>query len=172
MAKQIPISGGKAFSTVDDEDYDFLMQWKWQLLTFGHAYRTEVISYDPATRKQTKKSVLMHRVIMNPPDGMVVNHIDGNALNNTRNNLRVTTQKSNMANRIKTGKVKSERSSIYKGVQQRVESKDPKYSACIRIEGKLKYIGTYSSEIEAAKAYNQKAIEAFGEYAHLNQIPE
>lgn len=172
MAKQIPLSGGKAFATVDDEDYDFLMQWKWQILKSGHAYRSQVISYDPSTRKHRKRSILMHREIMNAPAGMVVDHKNGDVQDNQRGNLRVCRQQDNTMNRRKQRENKSEFGSKYKGVRRARHNKTETWAACISINRKLTYIGRFNTETEAAQAYNAKALEHFGEFAHLNQIAE
>src|SRR5574342_446254 len=83
MTKQIPLTQG-LFTTVDDDMYDYLVQWKWQAIKRGklfHAIRTDRKFF-------VKKTVYMHRVIMNTPNGMDVDHIDGNGLDSTRINMR------------------------------------------------------------------------------------
>ncbi len=168
--KQIPLSNGKGIATVDDEDYPALIKYKWSLLTTGYAFRTQQLSWNPITKKQTRKTVLMHKVVMgNPEEG--VDHRDHNRLNNQKDNLRLATQLQNMHN-VSKPKVNSPSSSKYKGVQKSLRSKTPTWFARIRINGTLKHIGTYPTEAAAAIAYNEKAIEYFGEFACLNQLPE
>jgi hypothetical protein len=98
------------------------------------------------------------------PDGFL-DHIDGNRQNNSIKNLRRCNQSQNAANKRKTTKKKS---SKYKGVTFRKDSK--KWRAIIRIRGLSISLGSFSSEEEAAKAYNNKLQEIFGEFANINII--
>src|SRR6478609_5598332 len=107
-----------------------------------------------------------HRKVMGDPEDMWIDHIDNNSLNNKRENLRVTTPHQNSFNKSK----QSNTSSKFKGVSYYVKLK--KYRAYISHKGKRINLGYYVNEIDAAKAYNTKAIELFGEYANLNPIPE
>ncbi len=106
----------------------------------------------------------MHRVIMNPPDDMVVDHIDSNGLNNRRTNLRVCTLLQNSYNR-KTIKASSQ----YKGVRWNKRKK--RWVSSISPNGKFILIGYFKDELTAAKAYDEKAKEFFGEFAYLNFPP-
>jgi hypothetical protein len=148
----IPLTKGK-FAIVDVEDYERLSQYKW------HAVKTGDRFY--AYRSKNKRSLSMHRVIMNAPKGMVVDHIDGNGLNNRRSNLRVCTVSQNHQNRRWTGGV-----SRYKGVC--FLKKVNKWKAEITFNGRRIHIGCFADEISAAKAYDKKAAELFGEFAYLN----
>ena len=97
---------------------------------------------------------------------LVVDHIDGNALNNLDSNMRVCTQQQNSLNRNKPNSKDS--GSSYKGV---IYLKNKKvYTARINFKGKCTFIGNYKTEIEAAEAYNEKAIEIHGEFARINDI--
>jgi hypothetical protein len=105
----------------------------------------------------------LHRAIMNAQPGEVVDHINGNALDNRRCNLRITTQAGNNKNARKR---KDAQTSKYKGVHY--SSREKKWKAQIQKDG-IKYnLGTYETEIEAAKAYDNAAIDLFKEYAILN----
>jgi len=104
----------------------------------------------------------MHRLIMRPRRGYVVDHIDGNGLNNRRCNLRVCTRRQNQANRGPCGG-----SSQFVGVSRERD----KWRAEIHYRGKHIYIGIFTDEAEAAKARDRKAYELHGEYAYLN-FPE
>jgi len=110
------------------------------------------------------KNTAMHRFIMKPPDDLVVDHIDGNGLNNTRANLRICTYQQNIFNRKGWGK-----DSKYKGVSWDKRSK--KWRAKIRYNSKDKHLGVFEDEIEAAKEYDKEAAKLFGEFAYLN-FPE
>lgn len=156
--KQIPLGQDK-FALVDDEDYDYLMQWNWHLKT---PKNNENTCY--ATRKDGNKSIKMHREIMKFPLSRI-DHKDRNGLNNQKDNLRKCTHAQNMRNRRK----KSGCSSQFKGVTWCKELQ--KWKGKITFDGKIIHIGYFDNEIDAALAYNVKAIELFGQFALLNEIP-
>lgn len=98
-----------------------------------------------------------------------LDHIDGNRSNNDIFNLREATNRENQMNRKKNKSMNGKpTSSEYKGVCW--DEHREKWLARITIDGKQKYLGLFASEIAAALAYNKSAIEAFGEYIHLNNI--
>jgi hypothetical protein len=78
---------------VDDEDFTKLSQFKWSVSTINNNRYALTGKKDPIAG-----STAMHRIIMNPPKGMEVDHIDGNGLNNQKSNLRVVTHWQNMCN--------------------------------------------------------------------------
>ena len=100
--------------------------------------------------------------IPNPDNLPFVDHIDGNKLNNNVSNLRWCNPQQNQFN----SKKQDGTSSKYKGVCW--DKRKNKYIACIGINGKLKHIGYFDNEEEAANAYNIKANELFGQFANLN----
>lgn len=153
--KQIPLTKGK-FALVDDEDYEFLMQWKWHFQARGYAVR--------ASERPIQKKIWMHRVINNTPDAMQTDHIDGNRLNNQCVNLRTVNNACNQMNRKKS----PNKSSVYKGVCFDVKNK--KWEASIKTDGKKISLGRFTSEILAAKAYNASAIKYFGIFSNLNKV--
>jgi hypothetical protein len=139
---------------VDDEDYEYLNQWKWSVVkTYnGNAYafrRVKIADY-------RYKAIMMHNVILNTPVGLLCDHKDRNGLNNQRNNLRLCNRSQNMANRCKWGSQK------YKGVVLR------KGLFEVRVAKQL--VGVYADEKSAALKYNEEALKKFGEFAVLNII--
>lgn len=111
---------------------------------------------------------LLHRLVAqefipNPDNKQIVDHIDGNRLNNCIDNLRWATSSENSMN---ISKKDIYTSSIYKGVCKNKKS----WQASIKLDGKKIHIGIYKTEAEAAKAYNEKALELFGEFANLNDV--
>ena len=119
------------------------------------------------------KCIGIHRTIMermlgrNLVDGELVDHINGNGLDNRRANLRVCTHQQNIFNQQKR---KDKCSSKYKGVCWSKRNKS--WLAQIRFNYKLIYLGYYKNEDDAGLAYNEKAKELFGEFARLNIIEE
>lgn len=121
--------------------------------------------YCSITENKKDKKLLLSRLLMNPPKTMVVDHIDGNSLDNRRSNLRICTKGENNRNakKNKRGLVK------YKGVGIR---KSGRYYAQIQFNGINHCLGTYDTPEEAAKIYNKYALRYFGVYARINNIGE
>jgi hypothetical protein len=149
--KIIPLSQGKR-ALVDDADYEYLSQWKW-CFGAGYAVRTD--------RTGREKSVRMHLVIMNAPQGMEVDHRDGNGLNNQRHNLRLCTSTQNKHNR----RPFKNNPTGYKGVYL---FQGKYWRAKIAINKKQIHLGQFKTAIEAARAYDAAARKYFGEFAWLN----
>lgn len=117
------------------------------------------------------KNHAVHRLaaaefIENPHNLPMVDHIDGNRKNNAINNLRFCTNSQNQMNSVK----KPHTSSQFKGVS--LHTSTNLWIASVTKQGKRYHLGLFTDEIEAAKAYNKKAIELFGEFANLNVIPD
>lgn len=147
---------------VDDEDYEFLNQYKWHFTAKGYASRK--VHFPSSRAKQVGKEFLMHRVIAFATPDYQVDHIDGNKLNNQKSNLRLCTNSQNHMNK----KLQSNSSSGYKGVS--FEKSINRYRAYINFEGKRYNLKTHSTPEQAAEAYNLKAKELFGKFANLNDI--
>lgn len=155
--KLIPLSQGK-FATIDADDYELVKNLKWHTSS-GYAMHNK---WDKKTKKPLH--VLMHRLITNCPDGMQVDHINGDKLDNRKGNLRLCTLGQNNAYRPKSNH--KPLSSKYKGVY----SSYGKWRAQIRASNKLIYLGTFETELDAARAYNEAAIANHGEFAWVNII--
>lgn len=155
--KIIPLTKGQ-FTMVDDEDYELLMQWKWHaIFVHGNFYARRT-----SQKNNISKSIKMHRQIMNITDSnILIDHADGNTLNNMKANLRICTHSQNCANRRIYSKSK------YKGIKL---NKNGKWSAQIGVNGKIIWLGTFNSDINAAIAYNDAAIKFHGEFARLNKV--
>jgi hypothetical protein len=158
--KEIPLTKGYV-TIVDEADYDWLNQWNWHVTTNRHhAYAARWIT--PITNPKIGQR--MHRIITGVPVGLEVDHIDGDGLNNRRDNLRICTKNENQWNRRTIIGV-----SKYHGVGWKSGSK--KWRARIQSHNNQINLGYFSSEIEAAKAYNEAAKVLHGEFAYLNIIP-
>ncbi|MBP7051834.1 MAG: HNH endonuclease [Phycisphaerae bacterium] len=153
---KIPLTQGQ-FALVDADDYEELNKHKWCVTWGKHTYYA-------CRGGPDGKLILMHREIMKPPAGMVVDHINLDGLDNRKRNLRNGTSEQNSYNRaphrVSTG---------FKGV--RYEERTGKYKAIIRHKGKDIFIGWFGDPIEAAKARDRVARELYGEFAYLN-FPE
>jgi hypothetical protein len=159
MSKRISLTRGK-FAIVDDEDYEWLSQWKWH---YTKASRGTSDGYACRGIYQDGKTsiISMHRLLMDAPDDLQVDHIDGNGLNNRRSNLRLATPSQQAANR---NRWKSSRP--FRGVRWVARKK--KWRAEITIDGKVRHIGYFHDPIVAALAYDERAIRQFGEFARPN----
>lgn len=150
---------------VDKERYEELSKYKWQY-NLGYAVRKAT----EAELKNGSPSFLrMHRQLLNAPEGVLVDHINRNGLDNRLENLRLCDKSENAMNSEKILEtIKGKSSSIYKGVYWAKDRN--KWRATIRVSGKNIHIGSFDNEIEAAKAYNDYAIKHFEEFAFLNEI--
>ena len=158
--KEIQLTQGKV-ALVDDEDFEYLNQFKWCILNGRNKlYATRNLSIN----KKFVKSILMHRIIMNTDKDLVVDHLNGNTLDNRKCNLRNCTHGENLRNQ----KISIKNTSGYKGVSWSIEKK--KWFTQIQLKNKKIFIGYFVNSIDAAKAYNEAAIKFYGEFANLNKI--
>jgi hypothetical protein len=159
--KQIPLTQGK-FALVDDQDYEFLMQWKW-CANKNHKTFYGVRGFWNCLKQIT---VQMHRVIAKRMGLDIkdkkVDHIDRNGLNNCRGNLRIATNSQSQANRNK----RKNNISGYIGVSEHKCRNN--WHARIQVNGNDISLGYFTNKKDAAKAYNKAALKYFGEFARLN----
>jgi len=150
--RRIPLGEGH-YALVDAADYEALNRYNWR---FYNGY---------AARQEQRKTIYMHRQIMQPPEGMMVDHANHNKLDNRQANLRICTRRENILNQA----AKSISASRFKGVEYR-KDRDTCF-ARIRVNGKRRWLGTFENEVAAARAYDRAAVEHLGPFAHLN-FPE
>lgn len=160
--KKIKLTQGK-WALVDDADHEFASSFRWSAMRQGT--RWCAVRYFKNNRNK-----YMHREIIGARKGFVVDHIDGNALNNQRSNLRECTVRENIRNQNSRRKTVG-KSSIFKGVHW--YKRDQKWKATIGFttdenKHKVIHIGTYIQEKDAARAYDKKSLEIYGEFARPN----
>lgn len=156
--KELNLSKNK-ISLLDDEDYEKVISspYKWYAIKSRNTY------YGYGQSKGIY--VLLHRFIMEPENGLQIDHINRDGLDNRRENLRIVTNAENQINKA------TNNSSGYRGVwlcKDKFRSKC--WSASITISGKRIKLGRYSTAKEAAIAYNEAATKYFGNIAILNDI--
>jgi hypothetical protein len=154
--RRIYLGEGK-WTLLDAEDYYLLMNFKWVIYgTGGNLYAIRHKMVDP----NKTRIVYMHREIMNPPAGLLVDHRNCDGLDNRRANLRFATHVQNMYNCRKKKNAASRFRGVwfYKG----------KWGSQIKGQGKRIFLGRFEDEVEAAKAYDEAAKKYHGEFARLN----
>lgn len=134
---------------IDDSDYAEISSMKW---SFDGRYAQHV---------KNRKKIYLHRLIMGAKRFQIIDHKNGNKLDNRKCNLRFATKSQNCMNSIKKNKLKK-----YKGVWW--DKSRSKWCAEIMMNYKKIYIGRFDSEDDAARQYDEKAKDVFGEYALTN----
>lgn len=145
---------------IDDDDFDKIKDFSWcvnETRKGGNIYAT-------ARLKGNRKNIRMHRILIDIPEGKIIDHINGNTLDNRKSNLRTCNYSENLMNCKKRGKVTSK----YKGVYY--DKINKRWSCSIKLNKKDIWIGRFKTEDEAGLAYNEKAIHYFKEFARLNTI--
>ena len=151
------------FATVDEADAEWLLRVKWHVVRFGTLTRPLFYAARNAKVDGVWRLQLMHRSILGAPNGMVVDHINHDGLDNRRANIRICSQANNMKN-ARSGANKTG----FRGVHR---TSPNRFVASIMVGGKSKYLGCFETAELAAAAYDAAAIEFLGEFANLN-FPE
>jgi len=149
------------FTIVDPEDYEHLSKFNWHVVEGKGTYYA--VRVGRKSEKRKGKNIWMHRVILNPDEDQICDHINHNGLDNRKANLRPVTHSQNMQNRPKR---KTKCHSKYKGVSFR--KRQNKWVADIQVDGKPRFLGYFNEEIDAARAYDSAAKKYHGQYATLN----
>lgn len=157
VAKRVPLFEG--FFLVDEEDFERVSGFNWRISKDGYVIHG-------------RNNDSVHRMLMGCErhDGKLVDHRDGDPLNNQRYNLRVTDARGNATNVTSSSKQKA---GGYKGVHWNKRAKKWQASICageVKANGKRRqlYLGVFEDPIAAARAYDAEAIKHFGEFASLN----
>jgi hypothetical protein len=159
MTKYIPLNRGLRV-LVDDADYLELSRHKWTAGFYGN----NVYAVRGIGPKGRTKIIYMHRVILGLDEGStrVSDHINGDGLDNRRDNLRACTRAENNTN----VPPHSTSSHGYKGLMW--DKRRGRYSSCVHVGGERHYVGTSSSSTELALARDIAALRLQGKYAWLN----
>ena len=146
--KKIPLTKGK-FAIVDDEDFEYLNQWRWYCNAQGYAVREQSLG------NCKSMMIRMHRLINKTPKGLDTDHIDRDTLNNRRSNLRAITHAENMQNLS----IPKNNTSGHKGVNWHKETR--KWRAFIGLKNRQVYLGLFTSIEEAVIARKNAEIKLY-----------
>lgn len=151
------------FALVDDDDHEKLSRHLWHAGKGGSDtfYAVRYIRKGNATIR-----IYMHREILNAPADKDVDHRDGHTLDNRKSNLRLCDPSTNQAN----SRLPRTNTSGYRGVSLDKALKSPQWRARIKYRQKEYWLGYFPTKEAAARAYNAKAKELFGEFARLNPV--
>jgi hypothetical protein len=158
--KKIPLTQGK-FALVNDEDYERVNKHRWCAAKQGNVFYAQRC----ITLNKIERMEKMHRFILRIPFGerREIDHKDGNGLNNTKENLRVSSRSQNTQN----GRLSKRNTSGYKGVHE--EKSSGKWIAAIMANGIRKNLGRFDNRQEAAKMYDAAAKILHGNFAKTNE---
>lgn len=161
MSEVIRLSRGLV-TRVDEEDFERLNRYFW----IARPHRQTIYAQRNGIVNGKRTTFQLHREILglNLERGVTVDHINGDGLDNRRQNLRICTPTENCRNR----RIQINNSTGYKGVHYR--QKPNKFWAYIAVNGKRVHLGVFLTATEAAAAYNAAAIQHYGEFARLNQL--
>jgi len=158
--KRITLTNGLQ-TLVDDADFDWLSQYRW----YSNSGTNTTYARTTLYRDGWSKRVFMHRLIMQPNDDQVVDHINNDGLDNRRSNLRVCSRTENGRNALPHGKT-----SKFKGVSWRAKDECWVMQIHIPNSGKKRVTELFpkDQEEQAARRHDHWAKEFHGEYAYLN----
>jgi AP2 domain len=169
-ARWIPVSRGRRFVLVDASEYSKLFAMgPWYISGLGTCKGRQMPGYagrrlPPTVDKPSRELVFLHRVVMGVKPDERVDHISRDTFDCRRSNLRLTTPEGNNANRGKHRRAGT--TSKYKGVSKPKGS--PTWRAIMTVDHRTRSLGSFTTEIEAAKAYDAAAQRHWGEFALTN----
>jgi hypothetical protein len=149
------------FAVVDADLYERLRWYNWRLCRSNRTYYAFATAY--CGQGRPPKIIWMHHLVLPPPAGLLIDHRNHNGLDNRLTNLRPATPAQNIQN---ARKQKPRTTSKYKGVD--FVKPTGKYRARIAVDGHRLFLGSFTSELDAAHAYDEAAKLHFKEYACLN----
>jgi hypothetical protein len=155
--KQILLTQGKV-ALIDDDDFEYINQWKWRVAKCHNG----AIYACRGTYNPNFSMILMHRVIMQTPGSLVVDHIDHNGLNNQKTNLRNCTDSENRCHSYR----KSNNKTGFKGISW--NQKNKRWYVEISVNHQRIYIGCFRVCADAVSAYDEAAKKYHGEFAQTN----
>lgn len=153
--------GKDRFALVDQADYDFIKDYLWYCS--ANKWGAYVQGFPKGQAGNNRKRVSMHRVILNAPKGMCVDHINGNGLDNRRGNIRLCTPAENSYNR----KLQHNSTSGHRGVYWHKASR--RWRARISYARENISLGYYNNLEDAAKAYKEAAKKYYGEFCPIEK---
>lgn len=153
----IPLTRGYE-AIIDIEDLPLVAGFNWLSLKSRH----HVYAGRNEGPKEARKLILLHRLLLKPPLGFVVDHIDSNGLNNRRNNLRIATRSQNCQN----SKIPTRNTSGYKGVSW--NTRDEKWRSAIVVNKKLIFLGNFDCKHDAYLAYCEASNKYHGEFGRID----
>jgi hypothetical protein len=154
MPVVIPVTGGYV-AVIDDADAELVLRHKWRAATHGRYAQTNV----------GKRTVFMHRLIMAPPEGFETDHVDGDGLNNKRDNLRLATRSQNRANNH--SQVRNKHG--FRGVIQTARGY---FYGRVNKYGKQHFTASFNTPEAASIARNRLAIQLYGEFVPPSEAPQ
>lgn len=153
--REVPLRNHPLPALVDDADFERTRGYNWRLCKEGY-----VIALTGPSTKRIRHA--LHRIVMDAPDGLVVDHINHDKLDCRRGNLRLCSRLQNSYNR----RHRADGASRFKGVSWNKDRR--KWFASIGAERKNVYLGLFSDELSAARAYDEAALVLHGAFACLN----
>ena len=158
--KEIKLTQGK-IAIVDDEDYEHLSGFKWHAQKNGNTFYAR---RGASIGNGKQKTIRMHREIFKVPDGLAMDHVNGNGLDNRKINLRIATSRQNSQNRHQST------TSKYPGVTWHVNRR--KWQAQMHIDGVHRYLGLFPTEEEAFNKYKHMVHDIGEQILENNQVQE
>jgi hypothetical protein len=155
--KEIALTRGKV-ALVDDQDHDRLSRYSWYASRSGGVWYAKTGIWDGRRTAQ----IAMHRLLINADAGQLIDHINGNGLDNRRSNLRLCCKAQNQQNQ----RARKNCSSRYKGVS--FDAYTGRWRAKVKAYGRITDCGRFANEEDAARAYDAAAIKVHGRFARLN----